>query len=164
MPPTQHPKQNSTRPLGGILLACGLTLQGQGQELPAASWACGPYSSLDNNAPPGSGSTVSYSSDTTSANQGSVFQDIESAYVVFSTKGYTFDANGNVSGYETIVRPSAGTQAEFSWSVPASATVLREGARPSAQALYFARISPTPRAPVRLSVPLNIHLIGSAKC
>ena len=113
-----HPKQNSTRRLWGILLACGLALQARAQELPAASWYCGPYSSQANNAPPGSGSTVSYSSDTTSANQGSVYQDIESAYVIFSTKGYTFDANGNVSGYETTVRPSAGPNSGCTISEP----------------------------------------------
>jgi len=161
---TMHPKRNSSRPLCGIFLACGLYLQGQAQELPSASWYCGPYSSQANNAPPGSGSTVSYSSDTATADQGSVYQDIESAYVVFSTKGYTFDANGNVSGYETIVRPSAGAQASISWSGPASATVLREGGGPSAQASYYARISPRAGAPIGVSVPLNIHVMGFAQC
>jgi hypothetical protein len=168
MHPKQHPKQlqkqNSTRPLWGILLACGLYLQVEGQELAPASWYCGPYSSQGNNAPPGSGSTVSYSSDTASANQGSVYQDMESAYVIFSAKGYTFDANGNVSGYETTVRPSAGAQASVSWAGPASPTALREGGGPAAQGVYYARISPKAGAPIGLSVPLNIHVMGFAQC
>ena len=84
--------------------------------------------------------------------------------MIFSNKGYTFDSNGNVSGYETIVRPSAGAQAAVSWAGPASATALRAGSGPSAQAFYYARISPKAGAPIGLSVPLNIHVMGFAQC
>jgi len=70
MHPKQHPKQlskpNRISPLLVILLAAGLTLQSRAQDLPAANWNCGPYSSQDQNPPDGSGSTISYSSGQTS--------------------------------------------------------------------------------------------------
>ena len=164
MNPKQLSKPNRISLLLVILLAAGLTLQSRAQDLPAANWFCGPYSSQASNAPAGSGSTISYSSATTSENQGSVSQDAERAYVVFSTKGYTFDSNGNVSGYETTVRPSAGAQVSVSWSGPPSATQLRGGSGTSAQAVYYARISPRAGAPTGQFVPLNIHVMGFAQC
>ena len=168
MHPKQHPKQlskpNRICPLLVILLATGLSLHSAAQDLPAPSWFCGPYSSQANNAPAGSGSTITFSYDDTSASPGSTAQDLERAYVVFSTKGYSFDAQGNVSGYETTVRPSAGAQASVSWSGPPSSTGLREGGGPAAQARYYARISPRAGAPSGQAVPLNIHILGFAQC
>jgi hypothetical protein len=165
MHPKQLPKPNRISALLVILLAAGLTLQSRAQDLPAANWNCGPYSSQGQNAPDGSGSIVSYSSGQNSTSSGGVATDNESAYLVFSTKGYAFDANGNVSGYETIVRPSAGAQAAVSWAGPDTpGTSLREGGGPSAQAAYYARISPKAGAPSGGTVPLNIHVMGFAQC
>jgi hypothetical protein len=151
-----------------ILLALCLMLgthsNARAQALPSASWACGTYSSQDN-PPESEGSVVSFNYDQTSQNQAGTAQDIENAYIVFSTKGFAYDTNGNVTGYEIIVRPSAGAQSQVSWSgLDTPGTSIRTGAGPSAWAYYYARISPNAGAPVGVTVPLNIRVFGFAEC
>ena len=148
--------------LTALGLALGTPFHALAQDLPSASWTCGTYSSDDN---PGEGSVITFTYDNTVGNPAGVFTDVESATLVFSTQGFTYDTNGNVTGLETIVSPSAGAQSAVAWSgIDTPGTSLREGEGPSATAFYYARISPDAGAPAGATVPLIIHVFGFAEC
>ncbi len=148
--------------LTALGLALGTPFHALAQDLPSASWTCGTYSSDDN---PGEGSVITFTYDNTVGNPAGVFTDVESATLVFSTQGFTCDTNGNVTGLETIVSPSAGAQSAVAWSgIDTLGTSLREGEGPSATAFYYARISPDAGAPAGATVPLIIHVFGFAEC